>query len=243
VSSAAELWDEYQALKAQGAPLPLRGRVYERWFAQACREGHDPSRLRRDAPTISERIDARIIEGLDGCLIWDGRLNERNQPVVNGPKSRSDVSVRRYLLARADRVAPPYRRVYAKCGNRRCVALEHLVVEEHHWRRQYSDEQMLGKLQVFALRLGRPPLSTEWRAARQQPHDSYYCERFGSWADALRKAGLEPGQTASPRTPLAERSHCVNGHPVTPGSLEPNGHGKLRCRLCRNEARARARGG
>lgn len=45
MSHAVDLWDEYQALKADGALPVLRGHAYERWLAQAVREGNDPTRL------------------------------------------------------------------------------------------------------------------------------------------------------------------------------------------------------
>jgi len=238
--SAAALWDAYQALKADPDALPvLRGKAWEAWFAQAIREGHDPSRLRRDAPTIDARIDARIVEGLDGCLIWDGSMSRYDAPQVSAPYSLGgqQINVRRWLLKRSGHDLPPNRRVSAVCGQLRCVRVDHLRVEERHWGRRSTKEELIAKLQVLALHLGHAPSQREWKASGQQMTGEGVSYYFGGWGPALVAAGLTPTVPVS-RRPLTERSHCLHGHPVTPETLESNGHGTFRCRTCRQARRS-----
>jgi len=70
-------------------------------------------------------------------------------------------------------------------------------------KKLYSDEELLNRLQRFASKLGRPPSQTEMNASG--PHAAKtYGDRFGSWNEALKTAGLETG-TNEP-----------NGRPATP---------------------------
>ena len=56
-----------------------------------------------------------------------------------------------------------------------------------------SKEQLLTALQDFADKLGKPPSSAEMNVLG--PHaSSTYTDRFGSWDDALRAAGLDPSK-------------------------------------------------
>lgn len=51
--------------------------------------------------------------------------------------------------------------------------------------------ELIGKLQVVAEDLGHPPTTIEWKEAT--PHGaSVLYKYFDSWADALRKSGLDP---------------------------------------------------
>jgi hypothetical protein len=54
-------------------------------------------------------------------------------------------------------------------------------------RRRYTDEQLLAILQARTHELGRVPTQTEIR-----PSYAAYVYRFGSWANAIRAAGLTP---------------------------------------------------
>ncbi|MCG1004945.1 MULTISPECIES: homing endonuclease associated repeat-containing protein [Halobacterium] len=60
----------------------------------------------------------------------------------------------------------------------------------------WSDEELLEDLRVLADALGHSPTATEYRELGGE-HDSAYYERFGSWANALATAGLEPYFTSS----------------------------------------------
>ncbi len=65
-------------------------------------------------------------------------------------------------------------------------------------RRRYSDEQILGELRASAERLGRSPTMREFGAdPRAKVHPQTVIERFGSWNDAKRAAGLVPRRFAT----------------------------------------------
>jgi hypothetical protein len=65
-------------------------------------------------------------------------------------------------------------------------------------RRRYSDEQLLAELQASARRLGRSPTMREFEAdAAASVHPQTVVERFGSWNEAKRRAGLVPRRFAT----------------------------------------------
>jgi hypothetical protein len=60
-------------------------------------------------------------------------------------------------------------------------------------RRRYSDEQILDELRGCAKRLGRSPTMREFDAdAETTLHPQTVIERFGTWNEAKRRAGLVP---------------------------------------------------
>jgi hypothetical protein len=65
-------------------------------------------------------------------------------------------------------------------------------------RRRYSDEQIVAELRASAERLGRSPTMREFAAdPLTQVHPHTAIERFGSWNDAKRAAGLSPRRFAT----------------------------------------------
>jgi hypothetical protein len=65
-------------------------------------------------------------------------------------------------------------------------------------RRRYSDRQILEELQACAQRLGRSPTMREFAADAAAPvHPQTVVERFGSWNEAKRQAGLVPRRFAT----------------------------------------------
>lgn len=233
--SAAELWTEYRRLvDADEFPF-LRGQAWSRWFAAAIREGKDPSRLRRDAPTLAERIAAYTIEGLDGCAIWDGPM-EGEQPICAEPGGRRTVRVRRWLLAEDGRPVSQWRRVLTTCENRRCVALAHIRAEDRHWLSRDSTGSMLAGLRQMAAKLGRTPWGREWDALGARPSSSWYYKRFGTWPRACELAGLAPPRRTY-RRPVA--THCKRGHELVGEALYVNPtNGRRACRICKKSSDA-----
>jgi hypothetical protein len=60
-------------------------------------------------------------------------------------------------------------------------------------RRRYTDEQLLAELKSSARRLGRSPTMREFEAdPAASVHPQTIVERFGSWNEAKRQAGLVP---------------------------------------------------
>lgn len=81
---------------------------------------------------------------------------------------------------------------------RRPEALSHVDQEElaafrRGLRRRYTDEQILDELRRSAQRLGRSPTMREFDADSETSlHPQTVIERFGSWNEAKRRAGLVP---------------------------------------------------
>lgn len=189
MSSAAELQEEFRALRAEHAATGLkRGQTltaYNRWFHQACLEGRPPDALRPDVGDDSERFFARTIPGPDGHTYWFSSymrfpLNaggERHArwwwyEHVNGPQGRG--------------------RLGSVCGEINCITPEHQqYIPWSEVKRRYTDEQMIGSIQIVASTLGRAPFEREYRAIRRRPGSHIICVRFGSWGKALKAAGLE----------------------------------------------------
>lgn len=59
-------------------------------------------------------------------------------------------------------------------------------------KKHISDEDLLDRLQKYASELGRPPSQNEMNRSGLHAA-STYADRFGSWNDALKTAGLETG--------------------------------------------------
>ena len=67
-------------------------------------------------------------------------------------------------------------------------------------RRRYTDEQILAELKASARRLGRSPTMREFEAdPAASVHPQTIVERFGSWNEAKRRAGLVPRALHDPR--------------------------------------------
>ena len=200
MSALADLQAEYRQLRAEDAETGMRrlatANAYERWFSQACADGEPPDQLRRYIADEVERFFARTIQGPDGHVYWDCsldkgfRLNDgsRRKPTrwwwdrVHGPSGRG--------------------RLDPTCSEKRCINPEHLVfVSWAEIRAQYSVDELIGRLQVEALRLGHTPRRDEWDLLGLKPSASAFAKRFnGSWHDAVRAAGL----------PIAPLPHAVN---------------------------------
>lgn len=170
-------------------------RAFERWFAASIAEGRDPGALRKYAGTISERIWARVVPGLDGCLIWDGTINHYGQPtlhILSKAHGNRFIHVRRYLLEQAGTPALPKRRVYTSCGNRRCVALGHIIAETGHWGTRYNHENSVQAVAAVMRRLGVATItqSAYDRARRKKIEPSSSgMHRLGlHWSVALERA-------------------------------------------------------
>lgn len=191
-----QLWERYVAARDGEPELGVfPGELWNAWFHQCCVEGRDPSALKRHSTNLDEKIDARSLPAPGGCLVWDGKIN-RDQPRCShrepGAKRETDVHVRNYVLKRAGREIPYKRRCVALCGTKTCVNPDHLGFEDEPWTRLSSDEQIIGRVQALALRLGHSPTSIEWKAADMRPVRTMICARFGSWKAFLAKAGLPP---------------------------------------------------
>lgn len=147
--------------------------------------GRPLSGLRRHSPIESERFFAHTIPGPDGHVYWNGPTVFRR----NGDKVSS--SPRRWWWEHIHgTIGTSAMRVRTICGDLACINPEHC--ECRHFREgvQFSDREMLGALQVMALRLGHTPSGAEWYRHGGKPSMSLFGLRFGSWLAALNEAGL-----------------------------------------------------
>jgi Homing endonuclease associated repeat len=72
------------------------------------------------------------------------------------------------------------------------------VAREARSRRRYSDEDLLAELTACARRLRRSPTMREFTEdPRARAHPQTVVERFGSWNEAKRRAGLVPRRFAT----------------------------------------------
>jgi hypothetical protein len=72
------------------------------------------------------------------------------------------------------------------------------VARETRSRRRYSDEALLGELTACARRLRRSPTMREFADdPRAGAHPQTIVERFGTWNEAKRRAGLVPRRFAT----------------------------------------------
>ena len=72
------------------------------------------------------------------------------------------------------------------------------MAREARSRRRYSDEDLLAELTACARRLRRSPTMREFSDdPRARPHPQTVVERFGTWNDAKRRAGLVPRRFAT----------------------------------------------
>lgn len=75
---------------------------------------------------------------------------------------------------------------------------------DYHYRRNLSDEDLIGALHLLADKLGHTPTVRELSEMNEMPCHATYSKRFGSWKKALALAGLK-------KTPLkTKRAYSPN---------------------------------
>lgn len=163
-----------------------RATDFERRFREEVRAGRPPDRLSRFSPDEVERFYSQVVEGADGHTFWIGA---RTGFLHNDGRRRSP---ERWVWERTHKALTSHEPVVRTCREPRCVTLEHLALGD--WgssRRRYTDQALLGYLQVGALRLGRAPTRELWRQRGYRPNGDVIAHRFGGWDTALRRAGLK----------------------------------------------------
>jgi hypothetical protein len=166
---------------------PFAASEWERRFREQVRAGNPPDQLRRFCSDEVERFWARTIPGMDGHVYWDaGRQFRRNDG-----KTRRPV---RWVWEHVHGPLPMTTDVWTTCGEPNCVAVEHLTAGRSARRDWYRTEQIIGAIQVQAMRLGRPPNQKEWQKVGAHPSSTVIVGRFGSWDKAIASAGLDPAK-------------------------------------------------
>lgn len=174
--------------------------AFNRLAAAAARSGHPLSSLQKHSPNEAERFFAQTVQGPDGHVYWVGARDfARNDGLRRMP--------RRWWWEHANGPLRVGDSVYPICEDRHCINPEHCVLQDRRARHmRYTDDQILGALQVKAMRLGRTPKRDEWESARWSPSVALMQMRFGSWTKAVSAAGLKnavPTVRTTPESSIA----------------------------------------
>lgn len=143
--------------------------------------------LRHHVENEVERFFSWTIAGVDGHVYWDG-------PKTFFQNNGSGRRPRRWWWHhKYGNLPDSYDDLAVKCGEPNCINPEHMAKERvRGYGRAWTDQAMLGGLQVCAMRLGHSPSSTEWDEIGREPSHTSIATRFGSWANAISAAGLPP---------------------------------------------------
>lgn len=180
-----ELRAEWRRVREQHGRRSERTReAFETLFRAAIASGRPLDMLRRHSPDEQERFFARTVPGDDEHVYWDGAKDGFR---TNDGRRRKPV---RWWWAHLGRPLVQTDDLIPTCDAVGCIHPDHHRRGRSERRQWYSDTAMIGRLQVEAMRLGRAPTTEHWRAAGLNPVTGVYKRRFGSWAKALRAAGL-----------------------------------------------------
>lgn len=142
--------------------------------------------LRHHTENEAERFFSWTIPSVDEHVYWDGpKYFTRNDK-----KSRTPLRwwwQHKYggLLDTDDLVV--------KCGEKNCCNPEHAAKERRRGAKlYYTHERCIGAFQVATMRLGHTPSSAEWKHHNFKPHSDVLRERFGTWDQIVKAAGVPP---------------------------------------------------
>lgn len=152
--------------------------------------------LRRDSRNEHERFFARTLPGPDGHVYWTG--GSRGFTTNDG---RWKYPRRWWFELVSGRALDRYEEFTNICGDAACITPDHHTVAQRT-RQMFTDQQIVGALQVEAMRIGRPPSLKMWAASRRKPSGAAIRLRFGSWELAMRAAGFT--EYVSPRVWTAD---------------------------------------
>lgn len=177
--------------------------AFERLFRTAAKLGQPLDGLRRYTTDETERFFAYTIPGPDGHVYWDGgKTFCRNDGKYRVP--------RRWWWGHVAGEEPgQYEDIVPMCGERNCINPEHCEKGRGLRRSRFTRDQMIGALQVAAIRLGRPPSSSEWDKLGLHPNRKVYQAQFGNWEKAILAAGLDYTKSTSTQFQPAKKGECI----------------------------------
>lgn len=175
--------------------------AYNRLVAESERLGRSLSALDPYLEDEVERFFSRVIYGADGHAYWPRR--------GNFDLGGSSTHPRRWWWGHVNgALASKTIALTSLCGEPNCIRPEHCGIASRERARLFSDQQMIGSIQVVAMRLGYVPRGQEWDKAGYRPSVGVYAQRFGSFQRAVRAAGLE--MRTVKRANRFTREDCVN---------------------------------
>lgn len=161
--------------------------AFQRLNAAAAKKGVRLDALRQYSENETERFFAHTIPGPDGHTYWDGPHDfYRNDHKYRRPARWWWEHVHGTIASGTLRLTPT-------CGERGCITPDHQVLA-HFAKERYSDQAMLGAIQVIAMRLGRTPMYEEFARMGGKPSGNVYAQRFGGFTRAVAAAGLPPAE-------------------------------------------------
>lgn len=160
--------------------------AFEQLARAAALNGTPLDALRHYVEDEVERFFSYTLQGADGHIFWDGASTFRR----NDGKERKPL---RWWWARRYGALQNSDDLVIKCGQPHCVNPEHAAKERTRGAQlRWTEQRIIGALQVTAGRLGHSPTPTEWQELKLSPDHSVVCRRFGSWTRALEAANLPP---------------------------------------------------
>ncbi len=212
--TAAELLREYRGLRElwldTGDGRYRTQLAYERYWRQACAEGRPPDSLLKVTGPEKERFFDAIIPGIDGHNYWGG--GHRFRLDTGGERNP------RYWWYEHLHGKLPRGSLKPACGELHCITPTHQQFA--NWaevKQRYTDQQLLGSLQVVVMRLGHSPTVAEYDSQRGRgPTGTVIAQRFGGWPGALRAAGYQPSQKTVHGWSAAK---CIEGLKFVSGLL------------------------
>lgn len=159
--------------------------AFNLYYAEANRLGRNLSALPEYSPDEATRFFAKVVHGTGGHAYWTGG---QDFFLNSGGQSRPSRWWYRHAIGELSE------KVLLKpgCGQPRCIAPGHQVEAAKGVARRFTEDELIGKLQAVALRLGHSPTREEWRELEMVPTTGTYEYTFGNWNGALGRAGLEP---------------------------------------------------
>lgn len=196
MTSSAEVLAELRQAREEGAIPARQAELFSRALRLSIDEGRPLDALNQRIGDERERFLSLVAQGAEGHWYWMGPQYFR----LNSGRSRKP---KRYAFElESGPLSGSKDIVDRRCSEPRCIApAHHVLVPWSEWRRRYSDDFLLGRLRVVALRLGYSPTMNKWRRLRMSPDRRSFTDRFGSWDEALRKAGLPLPQRRERETP------------------------------------------
>jgi hypothetical protein len=167
---------------------PGSGTALDAWnlyFNESERLGYSLTALEEYSPDEEVRFFSRVVWGIDGHAYWTGP----RVFAMNGGRSRMP---RRWWWERENQTQLKNQvRIWPTCGQAHCIAPTHNVAGAPGPGRRWTDTELIGKLQAYALKHGRSPSRKDWAKAGFEPTTGGFLYYFGSWNKALVSAGLE----------------------------------------------------